>query len=88
MDKKQFITRTFHEVPNDKRTYVLYGRAPNRAIALQVKAACEEEGTDVYVTKGVKHHYIWVELAWMYIDTVNIAFVPDSSRSLLVYTTT
>ena len=89
MDKKQFIIRKFHDVvPEDERTYVLYGRAPDRATALHVKAACEDEGVNVYITRGIKHYYIWVELEWMHIDSMNASFVPDNTKSSLVYTTT
>ena len=90
--KKQFIIRKFHDVvPKDDRTYVLYGRAPDRATALHVKAACEDEGAHTYVTRGIKHYYIWVELAWMQIDPARADFIFDPGicgKSDLVYTTT
>lgn len=77
--KKQLITHTFDD---DDRTFVLYGQAPNRTTAKQVKAACEAQGTDVYLTRGAKHYYIWVELKWMQYTTKDITFVPATEAYL------
>jgi len=66
---------------NDDREYVLYGRAPTRAIALAVKAGCEDNGTTAVVTKSQRHYYIWVEDSWMQF-TRPVTFVPDSTDSV------